>query len=128
MSSHAATAAPTVSAFATRAGQRQGPAGVVPIHFKLVLRADRRGFDLGAHLALIELADPAIVLDASRSNAAESVYLLDRTDPAAHFRRVSSLVLNLTRGDVRLFHHHWIPPAEWQDSDQYLYSGHCRKL
>ena len=75
-----------------------------------------------------ELADPGIGLDAGRSSPAESVYLLDCIDPATGVRRVSSLVLNLTSGDVRLFHHRWVPPVQWQDSDQYLYVGNCHRL
>ena len=101
---------------------------MVQITFALTLRAERSGFELGPQPALRELAEPGIVLDATRSSPAESVYLLDRTDAATGVRRVSSLVLNLTSGDVRLFHHRWIPPVQWQDSDQYLYLGNCRRL
>lgn len=114
--------------FVYQASQRQGQTGEVQVNFALALRAGRPGFELGRQPALSELADPGIVFDAVRSSPAESVYLLDRIDPATGVRRVSSLVLNLTSGNVRLFHHRWVPPVQWQDSDQYLYVGNCHRL
>ncbi len=110
--------------FHYRAGERQGVFGQQSIQFKLVLRA--KNFSIEAQPAWGEWVDQRIVLDAARSNAAESVYLLDHTEAASGFRTVSSLVLNLVSGDVRLFHHRYVPPAQWRDSDKFIYTGVCR--
>jgi hypothetical protein len=110
--------------FHYRAGERQGAVGPQPLQFKLLLRA--KSYRIEAQPALSELADQRIVLDANRSNPAESVYLHEHTDAATGFRTVNSLVLNLVSGDVRLFHHRFIPPAHWRDSDKYIYTGVCR--
>jgi len=59
-------------------------------------------------------------------NPVEVIYISDRIDQDK-FRIVTSLVLNKVSGDVRIFHHRWIPPKEWQDSDMYMYTGDCRK-
>lgn len=69
--------------------------------------------------------NPAMRLDKARSTEAELVYLFDQTDPASRFRTVTSVVLNQISGEFRLFHHWWIPPAQWRDSDQYFFSGNC---
>ena len=69
-----------------------------------------------------------IFFDAARSNPVEATYLLDKTDKDSKERVVSSLVLNSVSGDARIFHRRWIPPGEWRNSDQYLYSGNCKKL
>ena len=66
-----------------------------------------------------------IMLDDAKSSAVEKVFLYDQTDQKTKFRTVSSLVLNTTSGDIRLFHHYWIPPNQWQNSDLYTYTGYC---
>lgn len=69
--------------------------------------------------------NPQIVLEDTKSSSVEKVFLYDQIDQKTQFRTVSSLVLNTTSGDVRLFHHYWIPPNQWQNSSLYTYSGYC---
>ena len=66
-----------------------------------------------------------IVFDKARSNDVETYFTYDETDSATKFRTVTSLFFNQVNGDVRLFHHRWIPPNEWKNSDLYSYSGFC---
>jgi hypothetical protein len=113
--------------FRYRDGQRLGDTSMQPIAFKLTTYAQRDGFKLDRHAVVPELSASNIVRDTSRSNPVEWVYLHDSTDPVTNFRTVSSLVLNTTSGDVRLFHRRWVPPVEWRDSDQYTFSGNCRR-
>jgi hypothetical protein len=98
-----------------------------PIRFSLATFRFQNGFDISAVSTLVEVQNPAIVLDKSRSNDAERLYAYDVTDAQTHQRTLTTLVLNPVSGDFRLFHHRWIPPAQWQDSDQYFYSGNCLK-
>lgn len=109
--------------FRYRGGTRIGPAGVQPLRVPLVLRGE--GFEVPGVADLPEMASPGAGRDAARSSPVEVVYLRDTTDAATRQRTVSSLVLNLTSGDARLFHHRWEPPAGWKDSDQYLFTGRC---
>ena len=113
--------------FRYRDGQRLGEAGVQSIRFMLTTYAKRDTFKLATHPVMPELSAPGVVRDLSRSNPVEWVYLRDVTDTASKFRTVSSLVLNTTSGDVRLFHHRWVPPVAWRDSDQHSFTGHCTK-
>ena len=53
--------------------------------------------------------------------------VFDQQNPETKYRTVSSVVLNTTSGDVRLFHHYWIPPKEWENSAIYSYRGLCLK-
>lgn len=75
--------------------------------------------------AFPELQNPKIVFDKSRSDATEAIYLFDTQDPQTKYRTVSSVVLNKTSGDIRLFHHYWIPPKEWENSAIYSFRGLC---
>ena len=112
--------------FRYRDGQGVGEAGMQAIQFTLTTYTQRDGYKLAAHAVVPELSARAIVRDKARSNPVEWVYLHDSTDASTGFRTVSSLVLNSTSGDVRLFHHRWVPPVGWRDSDQYTFSGNCQ--
>ena len=80
---------------------------------------------ISENAAFPELQNPKIVFDKSRSDATEVIYLFDTQDPQTKYRTVSSVVLNKTSGDIRLFHHYWIPPKEWKNSAIYSYRGLC---
>ena len=96
------------------------------VEFSLVTYRYQKHFKINANGLFPEHNDPSILLDPARSNSAEAVYIADRTGQDK-FRIVTSLVLNKVSGDVRVFHHRWIPPKEWQDSDLYMFTGNCRK-
>ena len=74
-----------------------------------------------------EFQNQKINLDQNISNDVESFYKLEFDEPTTHQRTVSSLVLNRVSGEVRIFHHRWMPPGAWEDSDMYLLKGECRK-
>ena len=97
------------------------------IQFRLATWRDGKAFEITDDPRIHEHQNKAIVLDAARSNEVERTYIFDITYAATKMRNLSSLVLNTQSGDVRLFHHRWIPPVEWRDSDQYFFSGNCRK-
>jgi hypothetical protein len=80
---------------------------------------------ISENAAFPELQNPKMVFDQSRSDATEAIYLFDLQNPETKYRTVSSVVLNTTSGDVRLFHHYWIPPKEWENSAIYSYRGLC---
>jgi len=96
------------------------------IEFSLTTFKYRKHFRINANGLFPEHQAKGILLDPERSNPAEVVYLYDQTGQDK-FRVVTSLVLNTVSGDVRVFHHRWIPPKEWQDSDMYMFTGNCRK-
>ncbi len=108
-------------------GERRAPIGMQDIAFTLSIYRNKNTYAISAHPVIPESQNSLIVLDKAKSNDVEAVYLLDTVDAASKIRTVSSLVLHRVSGDVRLFHHRWLPPVEWKDSDQYLYSGHCVK-
>ena len=95
------------------------------IRFSLATFRFQNGFDISAVSTLVEIQNKAIVLDKSKSNAVERLYAYDVIDAQSHQRTMTTLVLNQVSGDFRLFHHRWIPPAQWHNSDQYFYSGTC---
>lgn len=70
-------------------------------------------------------ANPEITLVKNKSNSVEKFFLQDKTDKETNFRTVTSLFFNTTSGDIALFHHRWIPPAGWENSTKYAYSGYC---
>ena len=109
-------------------GVRVEPANIEQIKFTLSTYAYKKTFALGQNDILTAHQQQDIALDKSRSTEAEVTYLTDLTDPNSKVRTVSSLVLNLVSGDFRVYHHKWIPPVEWKDSDQYFYTGNCMKL
>lgn len=109
-------------------GKRLGEAGVANLKFSLATYRWRQSYSISGVETIPELANPQVLLDKSRSNSAESVYLLDQIDAASKERTVSSLVLNQVSGDARISYRRWLPPAEWRNSDQYSYSGHCKRL
>jgi len=80
---------------------------------------------ISENAAFPELQNPKMVFDKSRSDATEAIYLFDEQNPTTKYRTVSSVVLNTTSGDIRLFHHYWIPPKEWENSAIYSYRGLC---
>jgi hypothetical protein len=82
---------------------------------------------ISENAAFPELQNPKMIFDQSRSDATEAIYLFDQQNPKTKYRTVSSVVLNTTSGDVRLFHHYWIPPKEWENSAIYSYRGLCLK-
>ena len=106
--------------------KRLGEVGVANLKFSLTTYRWRNSYSISSAESIPEQANPQVLLDKGRSNSAESVYLLDQTDAASKERTVTSLVLNLVSGDARISHRHWLPPAEWRNSDQYSYSGHCK--
>ena len=110
---------------------REGKAvdAIPPDHIKFSLSTFRfqDKFDISAVTTLVEVQNKSIVLDKTRSNAVERLYAYDVVDPQTHQRTMTTLMLNQVSGDFRLFHHRWILPAQWQDSDQYFYSGNCLK-
>jgi len=71
--------------------------------------------------------DRKIALDKSSSNEVELIYKFEKDDLQTHEKIISSVVINRTSGDLRLFHHRWIPPASWENSELYLLNGNCRK-
>lgn len=97
------------------------------IRFSLATFRFRNSFDISALTTLAEVQNKSIVLDQARSNDVERLYAYDVVDAQTHQRTVTTLVLNQVSGDFRLFHHRWILPAQWQDSDQYFYAGNCLK-
>jgi hypothetical protein len=107
--------------------QRRAPVGMQDIAFTLTTYERKNSYAISKHPAIPESQNSLIVLDKAKSNEVEAVYLLDTVDAATKIRTVSSLVLQRVSGDIRLFHHRWLPPVEWQDSDQYMYRGHCVK-
>ena len=66
-----------------------------------------------------------LVFDSSKSSGVDNIFNYDETNIETKFRTVTSLTLNQISGDIRLFHHYWIPPNEWQNSTMYSYSGFC---
>jgi hypothetical protein len=66
-----------------------------------------------------------ITLEEKKSSSIEKVFLYDQINQETKFRTVTSLILNTTSGDIVMYHHYWIPPDKWQDSDLYTYSGFC---
>ena len=98
-----------------------------PIRFSLATFRFQNKFDISAVSTLVEVQNKSIVLDKTRSNNVERLYAYDVIDAQTHQRTMTTLALNQISGDFRLFHHRWILPAQWQDSDQYFYSGNCLK-
>jgi len=96
------------------------------VEFSLVTFQNRNYFRFNANGLFPEHEAPGILLDPEKGNPVEVIYLSDRIDQDK-FRIVTSLVLNKVSGDVRIFHHRWIPPREWHDSDLYMFTGNCRK-
>ena len=96
------------------------------VEFSLATFKYRKHFRINANGLFPEHNAPGILLDKAMSNPAEAIYISDKTGQDK-FRIVTSLVLNLVSGDVRVFHHRWIPPKEWRDSDMYMFTGNCRK-
>jgi len=72
-----------------------------------------------------ELQNPKIVLDNKKSNPVDAIYSYDVINGETKFRTVSSLIFNRVSGDYKIFHHRWIPPNEWKDSDLYTFQGYC---
>ena len=97
------------------------------VEFSLVTYRYRKTFRFNANGIFREHEAPNILLDPSLGSPIEPIYIYDQVSPDNNFRTVTSLVLNKTSGDVRIFHHRWIPPNEWRDSDMYMYAGNCRK-
>ena len=95
------------------------------ILFSLKVAPFKDTVQISENAAFPELQNPKIVFDKSRSDATEAIYLFDAQDPQTKYRTVSSVVLNKTSGDIRLFHHHWIPPKEWENSAIYSFRGLC---
>jgi hypothetical protein len=95
------------------------------IQLPLSLPAYGHSFELGKNNALYAHGDSKIPYDPSRSSDAESTFLFDETNINSKERIVTSVVFNLTSGAIRLFHHRWIPPNIWQNSDLYMYTGTC---
>lgn len=114
--------------FHYRAGIRSGPQGAVDLRFTLVIDEWRNNYSVGSNTPIPEHESRQISLDRGRSSPSERVYLSDTVEPHSGIRVVSSLVLNTVSGDARIFHHKWLQPAGWEDSDQYSYVGNCRKL
>jgi len=96
------------------------------VEFTLVTSRFGKHFKIDANGLFPEHDNPDIRLDKAMGTSVEPIYIYDQTDKDK-FRTVTSLVLNLVSGDVRLFHHRWIPPNEWRDSDMYMFTGDCRK-
>jgi hypothetical protein len=104
----------------------QAPAGD-QVRFALSTYRFGTGYDFSSKPALPEQQDKSVLLDRARSNEVERLYSYDATDSTTRYRTLTTLVLNQVSGDFRLFHHRWIPPVEWKDSDQYFYSGNCMR-
>jgi hypothetical protein len=68
---------------------------------------------------------PQVALEEKKSSPVEKVFLYDQVNQETKFRTVTSLIFNTTSGDIVMFHHYWVPPDKWQDSDLYTYSGFC---
>ena len=96
------------------------------VEFTLTTFKHRKHFRINANGLFPEHQAPGILLDPAMSNPAEAIYIYDKIGQDK-YRTVTSLVLNKVSGDVRVFHHRWIPPKEWQDSDMYMFTGNCRK-
>ncbi|MDB5946855.1 MAG: hypothetical protein JWQ33_1881 [Ramlibacter sp.] len=97
------------------------------IAFSLATDRYGDGYDIGPDAPLPEHRSKAVRLDRARSNDSESLYSYDVTDQGTRQRTVTTLVLNRLSGDFRAFHHRWVLPADWKDSDQYFFSGSCVK-
>jgi|APCry1669189241_1035207.scaffolds.fasta_scaffold01170_10 hypothetical protein len=95
------------------------------IQFPLSIPAYGHSFELGKNNAFYAHRDSKIPYDPSRSSAVESTFLFDETNTNSKERIVTSVVFNLTSGAIRIFHHRWIPPNIWQNSDLYMYTGTC---
>ena len=96
------------------------------VEFSLVTSRYGKHFKLDANGLFPEHNNPDIRLDKTMGTSVEPIYIYDQTDKDK-FRTVTSLVLNLVSGDVRIYHHRWIEPKEWRDSDMYMFTGDCRK-
>jgi hypothetical protein len=97
------------------------------IEFSLVAFPRQNYYEINAGRFFFEHKNKNVVLDRNRSNPVEAVYLSDKTDGQSKFRTVTSLVLNQVSGDIRVYHHRWIPPNEWKNSDLYMFTGNCQK-
>jgi len=97
------------------------------IEFTLNTFSHRNYYQIDAAGLFPEHINKDVLLDKSKSNPVEAVYISDKSDSQSKFRTVSSLVLNQVSGDIRVFHHHWIPPNEWKNSDLYMFTGSCHK-
>jgi hypothetical protein len=97
------------------------------IEFSLTTFPRQNYYEINADGFFLEHKNKDVVLDKNKSNSVEAVYISDKTDSQSKFRTVTSLVLNQVSGDIRVFHHRWIPPNEWKNSDLYFFTGNCRK-
>ncbi len=114
--------------FRYRDGLRLGAPGAATLKFSLTTYRWQKNYAISGADGLPEQETRKIFLDAARSSPVESTYIFDETDRLSKVRVVSSLVLNTVSGDARIFHRRWVPPAEWRNSDQYSYNGHCKPL
>lgn len=110
-----------------RGGNELPAPGTDRVAFSLATGRDGDGYEISPDAPLPEHRNKSVRLDRARSNDAESLYAYDVTDRVTRERTLTTLVLNRSSGDFRLFHHRWVLPAEWKDSDQYFYSGSCAK-
>jgi hypothetical protein len=97
------------------------------IEFSLAAFPRENYYEIDAGKLFLEHKNKDVVLDRNESNSVEAVFLSDKTDSQSKFRTMTSLVLNQISGDIRVFHHRWIPPNEWKDSDLYMFVGNCQK-
>jgi hypothetical protein len=95
------------------------------IEFMLTLYKYGGNFTISNNEFFPELHNPQIVLDRKKSNPVDAFYNYDLINTETKFRTVSSLIFNRVSGDYKIFHHRWIPPNEWRDSDLYIFQGYC---
>ena len=95
------------------------------IEFTLTLFDYGDSFLISQNEFFPELQNPKIALDNKKSSPVDAIYNYDVINSETKFRTVSSLIFNRVSGDYKIFHHHWIPPNEWKDSDLYTFQGYC---
>jgi hypothetical protein len=95
------------------------------IQFLLNIPTYGHSFELGKNDFFYAHQGKKITFDKSRSTDAESIFLHDEIDSSSKERAVTSVVFNTVSGAIRIFHHRWIPPNVWENSDLYMYTGIC---
>jgi hypothetical protein len=95
------------------------------IEFTLTLFDYGDRFLISSNELFPEMQNSKITLDVKKSNSVDAIYNYDVVNNETKFRTVSSLIFNRVSGDYKIFHHRWIPPNDWKDSDLYTFQGYC---
>jgi hypothetical protein len=113
--------------FRYKEGARVGSIEEQEVQVKLQIFRWRQHLLLDGVELIPEMKNADLILDKKNTNPVERYYYTETIQRETKEKRITSLVINTVSGDARVFHHRWIPPVEWRDSDQYLLKGNCKK-